>query len=66
MQREQPRIGVYICHCGGNISNSVDVNRVKDNISKLENVIVAETNEYVCSNPGQENIRNDIKKYNLN
>ncbi len=66
MMHENPKIGVYICYCGGNISDTVDVEKVREAISKLENVEVAKTYEYVCSNPGQEMIRSDIKDYGLN
>ncbi len=63
---EGARIGVYICHCGGNISDVVDVERVREVASHLSGVEVSETNEYVCSNPGQNMIINGIKEYDLN
>ncbi|MCK5625926.1 hypothetical protein KAI11_03630, partial [Candidatus Bathyarchaeota archaeon] len=63
---EKPKIGVYICHCGGNISDTVDVEKVKESIASLDGVEIAETNEYVCSSPGQDMIKNDIKNHNLN
>jgi len=63
---QEARIGVYICHCGGNISDTVDVAKVKEEIAKLKNVIVAQTYEYVCSDPGQKMIVEDIKQYGLN
>ncbi len=63
---EEPRIGVYICHCGGNISDTVDVEKVKEAVAKLEGVKVAETYEYVCSDPGQEMITDGIEKHALN
>jgi heterodisulfide reductase subunit A len=62
----EPRVGVYICHCGGNISDTVDVEKVKTAIASIKGVTVAETNEYVCSSPGQEMIKNHIKEHNLN
>ena len=61
----QPSIGVFICHCGGNISDTVNVSQVKDTISSLNQVKVAETFEYVCSNPGQETIKKAIKEKSL-
>jgi heterodisulfide reductase subunit A len=64
--KEEPRIGVYICHCGGNISDTVDVERLKDAAIRFKGVKVAETNEYVCSNPGQERILQGIEKHKLN
>jgi len=66
MTREEAKVGVYICHCGGNISDTVDVARVKEASANLEGVRVAETYEYVCSDPGQEMITNDIKEHGLN
>jgi heterodisulfide reductase subunit A len=63
---EKPRIGVFICHCGGNISDTVDVARVKQAAKSFENTEVAETLEYVCSNPGQDTIKNAIKEHKLN
>jgi heterodisulfide reductase subunit A len=63
---EEARIGVYICHCGGNISDTVDVAKVREATAKLEDVEIAETYEYVCSDPGQEMIANGIKKHGLN
>ncbi|MDH4221739.1 MAG: FAD-dependent oxidoreductase, partial [Candidatus Bathyarchaeota archaeon] len=66
MKKEEPKIGVYICHCGGNISDTVDVEKVREAVSKLEGVKAAKTYEYVCSDPGQEMIREDIKKHGLN
>ena len=63
---EKPRIGVFICHCGGNISDTVDVACVKEAAKSLENLQVVETLEYVCSNPGQDMIKNAIKEHKLN
>jgi len=66
MAEEKPRVGVYICHCGGNISDTVDVEKVKEAAAKLKGVNVAETYEYVCSDPGQEMITKGIKEHGLN
>ena len=60
------KIGVYICHCGGNISDTVDVARVKEAIAKLEGVKIVEAYEYVCSDPGQELIARGIKEHGIN
>nr|NIP66858.1 hydrogenase iron-sulfur subunit [Candidatus Bathyarchaeota archaeon]NIR18069.1 hydrogenase iron-sulfur subunit [Desulfobacterales bacterium]NIU81751.1 hydrogenase iron-sulfur subunit [Candidatus Bathyarchaeota archaeon]NIV67701.1 hydrogenase iron-sulfur subunit [Candidatus Bathyarchaeota archaeon]NIW16711.1 hydrogenase iron-sulfur subunit [Candidatus Bathyarchaeota archaeon] len=64
--QEEIRVGVYICHCGGNISDTVDVERVRESASTLEGVEVAKTYEYVCSDPGQEMIAEGIEKHGLN
>ncbi len=63
---EKPRIGVFICHCGGNISDTVDVDRAKEAIGSLKEVEVADTFEYMCSNPGQEMIKRAVKEHELN
>jgi heterodisulfide reductase subunit A len=55
------RVGVYICHCGGNISDHVDVRRVAEEIEKVPEVVVAHTNMFMCSDPGQQLIQEDIK-----
>jgi len=60
------RIGVYICHCGGNISDTVDVEKVKEAISKLEGVKIVETVDYLCSTQGQDKIKSGIKEYGIN
>jgi heterodisulfide reductase subunit A len=62
---QKPSIGVFICHCGGNISDTVDVTRVKETIGTLDQVKVAETFEYLCSNPGQEMIKKAVKEKGL-
>jgi len=62
---QKPSIGVFICHCGGNISDTVDVARVKETIGSIDQVKVAETFEYVCSNPGQEMIKKAVKEQGL-
>ena len=66
MLANDAKIGVYICHCGGNISDTVDVERVRQEISKLRGVVVAKTYEYVCSDPGQEMIVKGIQENGLN
>jgi len=57
------RIGIFICHCGTNISGTVDVRRVVEEITKFPDVVYAVDYKYMCSDPGQalirEHIRND-------
>ena len=60
-----PRIGVYICQCGGNISDVVDVERVAEQAAKLPNVAVVRTNTFMCSDPGQNLIAQDIENEGL-
>lgn len=63
---EEVRIGVYICHCGKNIGGVIDPKRVAEHVSKFPGVVVAKDYLYMCSDPGQELIENDIKEYKLN
>lgn len=60
------RIGVYICHCGGNISDTVDVKRVRDAVAQFEDVKAAETIEYLCSTSGQDIIKSGIRDGGIN
>jgi heterodisulfide reductase subunit A len=61
----QPRIGVYICHCGVNIAANVDVLRVADFAATLPGVTVSRDYLYMCSDPGQGLIQRDIEEYGL-
>ncbi|MBI5943282.1 MAG: CoB--CoM heterodisulfide reductase iron-sulfur subunit A family protein [Chloroflexi bacterium] len=61
-----PRVGVYICHCGINIAATVDVHAVTDYAARLPNVVIARNYTYMCSDPGQALIKNDIAEHNLN
>ena len=63
---EKSRTGVYVCMCGTNIAKIVDVEAVAKYASGLPNVVLAKTYKYMCSNPGQEMITQDIKDNNLN
>jgi heterodisulfide reductase subunit A len=59
------RIGVFVCHCGLNIAKTVRVNDLVEFARTLPDVVVAEEYKFMCSTPGQELIKNDIKNYNL-
>jgi heterodisulfide reductase subunit A len=63
---QEPRIGVYVCHCGLNIGGVVDCAAVSKFAATLPNVVVAKDNRYTCSDQGQELIKKDIKEHNLN
>jgi heterodisulfide reductase subunit A2 len=58
-------VGVYVCHCGTNIAGYVDVAEVADYASGLEGVKVARHYTYMCSDPGQTIIREDIHNMGL-
>jgi len=61
----EPRIGVYVCRCGGNISDVVDVERVAETARLIPGVALAKVHTFVCSDPGQHLISNDILEENL-
>jgi len=60
------KIGFYICHCGINIAYRVRVEEVAAFARELNNVVVARDYKFMCSDPGQEMIENDIREYGLN
>ena len=66
MNSTDRKIGVYVCHCGTNIAGTVGVEEVVNFAKELPAVEVARHYEHMCSEPGQELIRNDIKEYGLN
>jgi heterodisulfide reductase subunit A-like polyferredoxin len=63
---EEPRIGVFICHCGINIGAYVDVPSVVEYAKTLDNVAYAEDNLYTCSQDTQKKIVEKIKEHRLN
>jgi len=66
MTVEKPRIGVYICDCGLNILGVVDVPAVVRYAATFDNVVAAKEYKYMCSDPGQDLIKKDIKELKLN
>jgi len=62
---EQERIGVYVCHCGTNIAQTVDVIGVVEYARSLPGVAVAREYKYMCSDPGQDLIKKDIEEEKL-
>lgn len=60
------RIGFYVCHCGHNIASMVDCPAVADYVRQLPGVALSRDYKYMCSDPGQELIRNDIEEFGLN
>jgi heterodisulfide reductase subunit A len=63
---EEVRVGVYTCHCGGNISHVVQCERVAKMLGKLPDVVASRTDPSFCSNAGQAIIENDIKELGVN
>ncbi len=59
------RIGVFICHCGHNISGAVDIDALKKKVAQIPDVIFVIDNPYLCSTPGQELVGDMIKEHQL-
>ncbi len=64
--KEESRIGVYVCHCGLNIAGVVDCGAVAEYGQELPDVVVSRHDVYLCSEPGQNLIKNDIREQRLN
>ncbi|UCC90584.1 MAG: FAD-dependent oxidoreductase, partial [Dehalococcoidia bacterium] len=63
---QEPRIGVFVCHCGRNIAGVVNVPEVVEYAEALPNVVYAESNLYACSTDAGERIKQIIEEHNLN
>jgi heterodisulfide reductase subunit A2 len=61
----EERIGVYVCNCGTNIAKVVDVDAVAESARAIPGVAIARSYKYMCSNPGQEMIVQDIHEHGL-
>ncbi len=61
-----PKIGVYVCHCGGNIGSVVECEAVAKALSKYADVVVTRTDKSLCSDTGQSRIEQDIKELGVN
>ena len=59
------RIGVFVCHCGTNIAGSVDVERVAEEMRAYPQVAFATDYKYMCSDPGQNLIKEAIQEHEL-
>ena len=65
MEEKSPRIGIFVCECGGNIGDVVDVKTVVDTVKNWPDVATAKYHKYLCSKPAQEMILDAVKKENL-
>lgn len=63
---EEPRIGVFICHCGHNIADTVNVEKVTEAAKKFPNVVDAQHYMFMCSKPGINLIKQAIKEKGIN
>jgi heterodisulfide reductase subunit A2 len=66
MNLSKIKTGVYVCHCGTNIASTVDVGLVAEFSRSLEGVVLSRDYTYMCSDPGQDLIKQDIKEFGLN
>jgi heterodisulfide reductase subunit A len=65
MAKKQARIGIFVCECGGNIGDVVDVKAVVDAVKNWPDVAVAKFHKYLCSKPAQDIIVESVKKESL-
>ena len=66
LEKNDLRIGVYVCHCGKNIAGTVRCEEVAQYALNLPGVVLAADSLYTCSEPGQEQIKADIREHKLN
>ncbi|NLW76554.1 MAG: CoB--CoM heterodisulfide reductase iron-sulfur subunit A family protein [Methanomicrobiales archaeon] len=64
-EKTEPRIGVFLCHCGTNIAGSLSIDDVVNYAKTLPYVAIADQYQYMCSTPGQKKIDDAIKEHNL-
>jgi heterodisulfide reductase subunit A len=62
----EPRVGVFVCHCGRNIGGVVDVPAVVEFARTLPHVVHAEDNLYSCSEEGLSFLKQGIREHHLN
>jgi len=63
---EEPKIGVFVCHCGANIGRVVDVPSTVEYASRLPHVVHAEESLFICSTDAAEKLAKSIKEKGLN
>ena len=59
------KIGIFVCHCGENITRTVDVEAVVEEAENFKGVVVSKDYKYVCSEPGQDLIKETIQEEGL-
>lgn len=63
--QQAARIGVYVCRCGLNIAQTVNCVQVAEKAAGLNDVVVSKEMPYACSEPGQQEIKEDILEHGL-
>ena len=66
MSNDSLRIGVFVCECGMNIAGFIDCEEVRRYAEGLDDVVLASRNRYTCADPGQEEIKKQIREHALN
>jgi len=66
MNLSKVKTGVYVCRCGSNIAATVDVESVANFAQGLDDVVLARDYSYMCSDPGQDLIKEDIQELGIN
>jgi heterodisulfide reductase subunit A len=61
----ESKVGVYLCECGGNISDVVDVEEIRNHVRAWDNIAAIRKDNYLCSKPAQETILADIERHGL-
>ena len=59
---QEPRIGVFVCHCGHNIAGTVDVVKVEEMSKHLPGVVFSTDEMFMCSDAGQNLIKEKVLK----
>ncbi|MCK4279681.1 MAG: CoB--CoM heterodisulfide reductase iron-sulfur subunit A family protein, partial [Candidatus Thorarchaeota archaeon] len=62
---KEPRVGVFLCHCGLNIAGTLDMDDLDEYSKKLPDVVFVKQNRYTCADPGQDEIRKAIAEHDL-
>ena len=60
-----PRIGVFVCQCGNNIADTVDTEKVAEEMKKIPGVVHTQDYKFMCSSPGQAMLKEAVKKHRL-
>lgn len=63
---DELRIGVFVCHCGTNIAGVINPEKLAEYASTLPDVVYATDYRFMCSDPGQDLIKEKIEEENLN
>ncbi|MHA1872948.1 MAG: FAD-dependent oxidoreductase, partial [Candidatus Heimdallarchaeaceae archaeon] len=63
---EKKKVGVFVCHCGRNIAQTVDIEKLMEKVREKYDVELVEDNMYMCSDPGQNLLKESIQAKNLN